>query len=382
MDTYLPLVLLLASVGAACAVPGVFLLLRRVALVSDAISHVLLFGIVTAYLLLKQLPPEWVGTDNDIRGSVWLFVGAAASGVLTVALVELLQRTKLVKEDAAIGLVFPALFALGAVLITLYVPRNAHLDADAVLLGNEVFSASPDAQLVLFEMPLGPRAAWALGGLFVLNTLLVLAVYKELKLSTFDPELATVFGFAPALLHYGLMTCVSLTAVAAFDAVGVVVVVALFVVPAGTAYLLTDRLSWLLVLSVLFAVGGAVLGTLLAIAINSNVAGTVAVGLGLIFGVVFLVAPRRGLIAQVLTRIDQRRRFHETMLAIHLLQHEGTPEEADESDAAGLHRHLHWLPGDVTTVVKRAERRGLVTQANGRLKLTDEGRTVARGAFP
>lgn len=382
MSTYLPLVLLLASVGAACAVPGVFLLLRRVALVSDAISHVLLFGIVVAFLLV-----------ND-RSSPLLVFGAAASGVLTVALVELLQRTKLVKEDAAIGLVFPALFAVGAVLLTVFVPRTTHLDIDTVLLGNEAFSVFGNrlrpadwvgqglCDWLRLPDDLGPMGVWTLGGLFVLNSLLVLAVYKELKLSTFDPELATVFGFAPAVLHYGLMTCVSLTAVAAFDAVGPVVVVALFVVPAGTAYLLTDRLSWLLMLSVVFAVGGAALGTLLAIAIDANVAGTVAVMLGLIFGVVFLVAPRRGLVAQLLTRIDQRRRFHETMLAIHLLQHEGTPEEADESDVAGLHRHLHWLPAEVTTVVKRAERRGLVTQANGRLKLTAEGREVARGAFP
>lgn len=369
MMDYLPLVLLLASVGAACAVPGVFLLLRRVALVSDAISHVLLFGIVVAYLLV-----------ND-RSSPLLFLGAAASGVLTVALVELLQRTRLVKEDAAIGLVFPVLFAVGAVLLTLYVPTTAHLDIDAVLLGNEVYSASPASEWRPFGIPLGPRAAWVLIGLFVLNALLVLLVYKELKLSTFDPELAVVYGFAPAVLHYGLMTGVSLTAVAAFDAVGVVVVVALFVVPAATAYLLTDRLSWLLVLSVAFAVGGAVAGTLLAIAIDANVAGTVAVVLGLVFAVVFLIAPRRGLVAQLLTRLAQRRRFFETMLTIHLLQHENTPEEADESDVTGLHRHLHWLPAEVMAVVKRAERNGLVTDQGGRLKLTAEGRAVAAGAF-
>jgi manganese/zinc/iron transport system permease protein len=367
MTPQLELALLLACVGAACAVPGVFLLLRRVALVSDAISHVLLFGIVVAYLLV-----------ND-RSSPLLFFGAAASGVLTVALVELLQRTKLVKEDAAIGLVFPALFAAGAVLLTVFVPPTTHLDIDTVLLGNEAFS------VFLNRLNVGgldlPAGVWTLGGLFVLNSLLVLLVYKELKLSTFDPELAVVFGFAPAVLHYGLMASVSVTAVAAFDAVGPVVVVALFVVPAATAYLLTDRLSRLLMISVLFAVGGAVLGTLLAVAIAANVAGTVAVTLGLTFGVVFLVAPRRGLVAQVLLRIKQRRRFFETMLAIHLLQHEGTPQEADESELVGLHHHLQWLPAEVTRVVKRAERHGLVTEQAGRLKLTPEGRAVATGAF-
>jgi manganese/zinc/iron transport system permease protein len=367
MTPQLELALLLACVGAACAVPGVFLLLRRVALVSDAISHVLLFGIVVAYLLV-----------ND-RSSPLLFFGAAASGVLTVALVELLQRTKLVKEDAAIGLVFPALFAAGAVLLTVFVPPTTHLDIDTVLLGNEAFS------VFLNRLNVGgldlPAGVWTLGGLFVLNSLLVLLVYKELKLSTFDPELAVVFGFAPAVLHYGLMASVSVTAVAAFDAVGPVVVVALFVVPAATAYMLTDRLSRLLVLSVLFAVGGAVAGTLLAVAIDANVAGTVAVVLGLTFGVVFLLAPRRGVVAKLLLRLEQRRRFLETMLAIHLLQHEGTPQEADESALDGLHHHLQWLPADVVKVVKRAERNGLVTGQGGRLKLTEQGRAVAKGAF-
>jgi manganese/zinc/iron transport system permease protein len=137
----------------------------------------------------------------------------------------------------------------------------------------------------------------------------------------------------------------------------------------------------MLLLAVLVAVGGAVAGTLLAVAVDANVAGTVAVTLGLIFGAAFLAAPRRGLVAQALLRLRQRRRFHETMLAIHLLQHEGTPQEADESDVGRLHRHLHWLPGEVGRVVRRAGRRGLVTEQGGRLKLTPAGRDVATGAF-
>ena len=349
MSFSLQLVLLLACVGAACAVPGVFLVLRRLSLVADAISHVLLFGIVVAYLIIRDL------------ASPWLTVGAAASGVLTVALVEVLQKSRLVKEDAAIGLTFPALFALGAVLLTVFVPRTTHLDVDQVLLGNEVFSVQDD-RLTLFDLDL-PRGVWAVGGLFVLNSLLVLLAYKELKLSTFDPELAAVFGFAPAVLHYALMTGVSVTAVAAFNAVGPVVVVALFVVPAATAYLLTDRLSVLLVLSVLFAVGGAVAGTFLALALDANAAGTVAAVLGGVFAAVFLVAPRRGLIAKALQRREQKRRFRDTLLALHLLEHDGAA--------------LAWPPAEV----RRAVRRGLVTATDGRLTLTAAGRGVAQGAW-
>jgi manganese/zinc/iron transport system permease protein len=367
MSPQVELVLLLAAVAAACAVPGVFLVLRRVALVSDAISHVLLFGIVAAYLLTRDV------------SSPWLFVGAAASGVLTVALVELLQRTKLVKEDAAIGLVFPALFSLGVVLLVRYVPKGVHLDADQVLLGYAEF-ASLD-RLTASGYDLGPRGLVVMAGLFLLNAGLVAAFYKELKLSTFDAGLAATLGFAPAALHYGLMTAVSLTAVAAFDAVGPVVVVALFVVPPATAYLLTDRLSRMLILAVGIGVAGAVLGVLLAEALDATVAGTVATVLGLLFGVAFVAAPGRGLVAQAVRRWRQKRRFHETTLAIHLMQHEGTPQEADESRRDGLHRHLHWLPGEVAAVVARAERNGLVTADGGRLHLTDAGRRAAREAL-
>lgn len=358
------LILLMASVGVACAIPGVFLVLRRMAMVADAISHVLLFGIVVTFLLVRDL------------ASPWLLVGAAASGVLTVALVEALQRTKRVKADAAIGLVFPLLFSIGALLATLYF-RNTHLDVDAVLLGSAVFSAN--RPVFLFGLSMPPFVP--LFGLFALNALLVAAFYKELKLSTFDAGLAATLGFLPGLLHYGLMTVVSLTAVAAFDAVGPVVVVALFVVPAATAYLLTDRLAVMFVLSVVIAVASAVAGTFLAIAANANIAGAVATLLGAVFAVVFVVAPHRGLLAHVRRRIRQRRAFHETMLAIHLYQHEGTPAEVDESRHDGLHRHLHWLPAEVQAVTARAERNGLVTRTGPVWKLTPTGRELAAATF-
>jgi manganese/zinc/iron transport system permease protein len=360
--------LLLVAAAAACAVLGVFLVLRRVALISDAISHVLLFGIVGVYLIVRD------------PSSPWLFVGAAASGVLTVALVEALQRTRLVKEDAAIGLVFPALFSLGALLLSLYVDKGVHLDVDQVLLGNEVYSVVLN-RLTWGGRDLAPRGLIVLSGLFVLNAGLVALFYKELKLSTFDAGLAATLGFAPALLHYGLMTLVSLTAVAAFDAVGPVVVVALFVVPPSAAYLLTDRLSRMLLIAIGFGCTGAVLGVLLALAIDANVAGTVATVQGLLFGLVFVFAPERGMVPIAVRWWRQKRRFHETMLAIHLLQHEGTPQEADESRRDGLHRHLHWLPGEVSAVVRRAERNGLVTHRDERLFLTDLGRRTATDAI-
>jgi manganese/zinc/iron transport system permease protein len=179
-------------------------------------------------------------------------------------------------------------------------------------------------------------------------------------------------------MHYGLMSVVSFTCVAAFDAVGPVVVIALLVVPAASAYLLTDHLGRMILCSLTLGVAGAVAGTLLALELDTNIAGTVASMQGLLFAAVYLVAPRRGLLAYLLKHWRQRRRFHETTLAIHLFQHEGTPAEADESRLDGLHRHLQWLPADVTTVVRRSERHGLVEREGEMLKLTPAGRERAR----
>lgn len=356
--------LLVMAVAAACALPGVFLLLRRLVLVGDAISHVLLFGIVVVYFVIRDL------------NSPWLMFGAAASGVLTVALVELLQRTRLVKEDAAIGLVFPALFAIGTLLASMYF-RQTHLDVDAVLLGHAEKVYEMDKVFVGGQY-LGRLPTLVMGGLFLFSVGLVTLLYKELKLTTFDAGLAATFGFLPAFLHYGLMTLVSLTTVAAFDAVGPVLVVAFLVMPAATAYLLTDRLSRLLVLSVVFGTGSAIVGVNLAFRLDTNIAGTVATILGAVFGVVFLIAPGRGLLAQVVRHWSQRREFLMTMLTIHLYQHEGTPAETDESLVQGLHRHLHWTTDEVASVVERAERRGFVVRASVLLKLTDAGRERAR----
>lgn len=361
MSTALELALVLVVVAAACAVPGTFLVLRRMALVSDAISHVLLFGIILAYFATRDLD------------SPWLLVGAAATGVLTVALVELLQRTQLVKEDTAIGLVFPALFALGVLLASMFF-RNTHLDIDQVLLGDPTLAT--EARWRIRGVAIKPIAVMA--AILAANVLLTALFFKELKLTTFDPGLAASLGFRPASMHYALMTAVSLTAVAAFDTVGPVLVVGFFVVPAAAAFLLTNRLAVLIGLAVLLGGLGASTGTFAAMKWETNIAGTVAVTLGLIFAAAFAFAPGQGLLAEAVRRWRQKREFHETMLAIHLLQHEGTDAEADEARVDGLHRHLSWAAERVRRVVQRAERKGLVGRQGELLKLTETGRARAR----
>ncbi len=360
-------ILLIASlVAVACALPGVFLVLRRLALMSDAISHAILLGIVLAFFVVRNF------------SSPLLIIAAALTGVLTVSLVELLQRTGLVKEDAAIGLVFPSLFGLGVILVSLY-GRDFHLDTDAVLIGSLEYSGL--VPLEVGGVDLGPQAAYVSAGILLLNLAFLLLFYKELKLATFDPALAATLGFTPGLLHYAMMALVSLTAVAAFDVAGSVLVVALMIVPAATAYLLTDRLWAMLLLAAGFGVLSAVGGYWLGQVLDASLAGCMATMTGVLFGVVLLLAPEQGLIALAWRRRAQRWEFAQTMLAIHLFQHEGKPEAAEESRVAHLHGHLRWPPAFAARVVRRAEADGLLRRQGERLALTDAGRERARRAL-
>lgn len=361
------LTLLIAIVTAsACALPGVFLVLRRMTLMSDAISHAILPGIVLAFFLTHSL------------SSPLLILAAAATGVLTVVFVELLQKTKLVKEDAAIGLTFPALFSIGVILISRYA-SNIHLDMDAVLLGELAYA--PLNRLKISGYDIGPISFYVMGGMLLLNLAFILIFYKELKLATFDASLAATLGLAPALIHYGLMTLVSMTTVGAFDAVGSILVVALIAGPPATAYLMTDSLAQMLILSVIIGCVNAVAGCLLAFPFHVSIAGTIAAVTFLVFGLVFLIVPNRGLIAIARRHIRQKWEFAQTMLVIHLFNHEGLPEAQAESEIAHLHEHLQWEPTFATRVVKQALNNRYVSQEATQLMLTDRGRSIAQRAL-
>ena len=355
-----------AVVAAACALPGVFLVLRRTAMVSDAITHTVLLGIVLAFFVVEDL------------SSPLLIVGAALVGVGTVSLIELVRRTGLVREDAAIGLVFPLLFSVAVIVIARFADQ-VHLDTDAVLLGELAFA--PFDRVVVAGWDFGPKALFVMSAILVLNLLAITLFYKELKLATFDAGLALALGFSPGLVHYGLMTLVSVTAVGAFDAVGSILVVALMIAPPVTAYLLTDRLAVMVALSVAIGVAGALAGYWVAHALDASIAGSMAAMLGAFFALALLFAPERGLVSLARRRARQRWDFAQTMLAIHLFTHERSPEAAQEARVEHLETDLRWDPEFVERVVRQAERRGIVVRDNGSLALTEPGRRLARQAI-
>lgn len=350
-------------VASAAALPGCFLLLRRMAMMADAISHAILPGIVAGYFIAHG--------PNLLAG----FLGAALAAAVTVALVEALQNSGKVAGQAAIGIVFPALFALGTVLVSRFF-SNVHLDTDAILYGNIEFSAFEP--LLIGDRDLGPQSLWVMGGLCLINLAFITLFYKELKLATFDPGLAAALGFSPILIHYGLMGILSITAVGAFTAVGAVLVVALLIIPAATAYLLTDRLPVMIGLAVACGALSAILGYYVAAALDASVAGAMATVAGVLFGVAFLFAPEQGLIARLRRQGQQRRRFAVENLIVHLLSHEGGREQARESAIAHLGEELRWTDQVRDEAIGRAVQAGLIARANGQLALTDNGRAIAR----
>ena len=319
--------LIAVIVSVACALPGVFLVLRKMSMMSDSITHTILLGIVLAFFATHDL------------SSPLLIVGAALMGVVTVWMTETLTKTRLVSEDSAIGIVFPLLFSVAIILITRYA-GSVHLDTDSVLLGELAFA--PFDRMVVFGADIGAKAIYTSGVLLLINAVLITVFFKEVKVVAFDPLLAAVLGFSPVAVHYGLMTLVSLTAVGAFEAVGSVLVVAFMIGPPVTAYLLTDDLKTMLLLSAAFGALSGVIGYQAAHLLDISIAGSMAAATGLLFALVFVFAPKRGLIGVLIRRSRNRKAYAETTLLLHVCNHQNSEVAWQENGINTIAEHLHW----------------------------------------
>lgn len=346
-------------VAVACALPGVFLVLRKMSMMSDSITHTILLGIVLAFFLTHDL------------SSPFLIVGAALMGVVTVWMTETLHRTRLLSEDSAIGIVFPFLFSIAIILITRYA-GSVHLDTDAVLLGELAFA--PFDRLVVSGIDLGARAIYTGGMILLLNVIGIVVFFKELKLVTFDPMLAAVVGFSPVLVHYGLMALVSLTAVGAFEAVGSVLVVAFMIGPPVTAYLLTDDLKQMLMLSGGIGAVNGILGYQAAALLDVSIAGSMAVITGAVFCLVFIFAPCRGLLSSLRRHRLQKTEFAQNTLLFHLYNRESGDHGTPHAGIRPEQLHLHWSEGFTKHILAGLQKKGYLHSDGRFIKLTEQGR--------
>ncbi len=266
----------------SCGLLGCYLVLRKMAMVGDAISHSVLPGIIIAYMI--------AGT----RDSPLILIGAGLLGIFTTFLIEFFHRKGKLQTDASIGVTFTWLFALGVILVTAFAGQ-VDIDQDCVLHGQIAF-VPLDAIELFGGAAEWPRTVVVMAIVLAVIIAFIALGYRPLFLTTFDPAYATAIGVATGLWHYLLMGAVSLTTVAAFDAVGAILVVALLVAPPATAYLLTHKFLHMLLitagLGIIIAIGGYYLAT----AINGEIAGAMSVVAGILFAIAFLCAPNQGVL--------------------------------------------------------------------------------------
>lgn len=346
-----------AATNVACALVGCFLVLRRMSMMGDALSHAVLPGLVVAFL--------FSGSTSILP----LFLGAVACGLLTTFLTQTLHQYASVPSDASMGVVFTSMFALGVVLIKKFV-GGLHFDIACVYEGT--------LELVSLAEPIAglPRPLFTTLIMLCVNLAVLLLFWKEFKLSSFDPALATTMGLSATVMHYLLMTLVAVTAVASFEAVGSILVVAMLIVPAATAHLLTDRLAVMVAISAAVGVASAVLGYWAAAFWNTNIAGMMTVAVGFLYALAVFFSPHYGICSTMLRNLRMSLRvLREDLLAmLYRVEELGSQKQlttAEASEAVGG----GWLVG---WGIKRLEQDGRINRSNGQLKLTEKGRKSAR----
>ncbi|MFY0626647.1 MAG: metal ABC transporter permease [Reichenbachiella sp.] len=269
-------------VAITCGILGCFLMLRKMSMVGDAISHAVLPGIVIAFLI------------SGNRDSIVMLLGAGVIGIITTFLIEFFHRKGNLQADASIGVTFTWLFALGVILISVYA-GEVDLDQDCVLHG-EIAYVPLDLWILDSGIIIGPRVLYVSAFVLVLVVLFVIIGYKELHLTTFDPAFATAIGISTVTWHYMLMGAVSLTTVASFESVGAILVVALLIAPPATAYLLTNDFKIMMFLTITLGIIVSILGYYLAAWLDASIAGAMSTIAGLLFFLAFLFSPSDGIV--------------------------------------------------------------------------------------
>jgi manganese/zinc/iron transport system permease protein len=273
-------------VTAACGLVGNYLILRRMSLVGDAISHSVLPGLAIAFLL------------SQTRSSLAMFAGALAAAVLTITLIELIHKKSRVKQDAAIGISFTSLFAIGVILVSLFASK-IDLDQECVLYG-EIAFVSFEPAVEWLGMNFGPLPVVRMAMVLVLTAAFILMFYKELLVSSFDSGLAASLGINPTLVHYVLMCWLSIVIVSAFESVGAILVVAMLILPGATASMLSTRLPVIMGLTIVHAALSSVLGLHLANWLDCSTAGAMVVMATVLFGMAWVFSPTQGLMQKMM----------------------------------------------------------------------------------
>lgn len=357
----LQIFLVMIAVSLASSILGVFLVLRKMSMQIDAISHTVLLGIVLSFMLIGDL------------NSPLLFIGASLMGVITVFLVELLVKTKKTDEESAIGVVFPLLFSVAVIIITIYF-SGVHLDVDSVLLGKIELSVFD--QLIINNVKLGPISFYIMSFIFLINLLFVIIFYKELKIISFDEALAKTLGFMPVFIHYLLMGLVSLTAVTSFNAVGSILVISFMIGPPATALLITKSLSKTIIYSLIIGTLNSVLGYVFSMYVfkgEITISGMVSTFTLITFLIVLIFNPKNGVIYTIIKRHRQKHEFAFLVLVFHIGNHQFDQSLQHEIMDINIADELRWPYKKYEKKLKLGIEKNLFLKVNGKINLTTKG---------
>lgn len=334
------------TIGISCGLIGTYIMLRRMSLIGDALAHAVLPGVVVSFMVAG-------------KSEIALFIGAVVSGIVTVLLIGFVNRNSKIKEDTSIGIIFTGAFALGILLVSQL--KQVHIDLSSYLFGDVLGVSTGDITLSLIIM--------------VVIILCILLFYKQLLLTSFDPTMALTIGISTTLVHYMLMTLLSMSIVAGLQSVGVILIIAMLITPPATAYLLSNNLKKILFLSPMFGTISAVAGLYLSYHFNFASGASIVLVAVALFLLAFLFSPKEG----VVTRLFRRRAATKLVLIEDVIKL--SYRFAEETDKTGLTDRIANELGISNSRVESAIRilinKGLIQKTNGSFLLTEDGRKYA-----
>ena len=344
-------------------IPGIILVLKRNALIIDGMSHAILLGIVVFLIFTQNL------------NSPLLIVGGSLSAVLMIVLVELISKTKLIPYDAAIGLVFPALFSLSILLINVYL-KNVHFHKESILMGEIAYL--PFDQLAIKGINIGPKSLYTISIVALVNITFWVLFSKEIKISIFDKIGAQNSGFMPNLLHYAVMILTAFTVMVSFRVVGAILVIGFLVVPAVSSYLLVNKFEHLFSVSLLLTIFSSVVGLTVASILDWSIVGCVSIAMGSLFFVIYIFSPKKGILKQRKKNKEQIIFYSHKILLRHLLHHTNTKDEKEESSVHSFYKHINWKKKFAKKILNQNLKENTVVINESIIKLTDKGERLAK----
>lgn len=266
MSYILSLVLIISLASVSFSILGSYLVLKNMSMVSDAISHTVILGIVIMFLIVKDL------------NSPLLIISASFIGVITVFFINMLNKSKYITKEAAIGIVMTFLFSIAIMIVSKYT-RHVHLDTDSVLTG-EITFAPLDTYLKI------PKSIIINIILILINSSVIFLLYKEIKAILFDENYAMSIGISTKIIDYFLIFLVSITTVSNFTVMGSILIVSLMIGPPTIAKMFVKSFSKMIIFSIIISVLSSLIALFLAINLNVSISGMLAVIIGLIYLVV------------------------------------------------------------------------------------------------